>query len=182
MGDSNKVSARTFTDVVSSDGGGNKMWENCVFIVLIGSRVQCAPLSIEDANMTAFFFSPPLSLTRSPLWSRGPARYLMEKYWIWCVVETVHNPVKSFRKDFSKGVWVFTQQHCLPLIFFMSRSATPQKHVANPLWHFEVVCWSNAVCAESPQLCFLLCCIGKQMTCCPFHVLHISVIAAKPCS
>lgn len=62
MGDSNKVSARTFTDVVSSDGGGNKMWENCVFIVLIGSRVQCAPLSIEDANMTAFFFlSPSLS-------------------------------------------------------------------------------------------------------------------------
>lgn len=65
------------------------------FISLIESHIQRAPLSIEDANMTAFF---------SPLWSRGPARYLMEKYWIWCVVETVHNPVKSFREDFSKGV------------------------------------------------------------------------------
>lgn len=39
-----------------------------------------------------------------PLWSRGPARYLMEKYWIWCVAETVHSPVKSFWEDISKGV------------------------------------------------------------------------------
>lgn len=44
--------------------------------------------------MTAFF---------PPTWSRDPARYLMEKYWLWCVVETVHNPGKSFREDFRRA-------------------------------------------------------------------------------
>lgn len=39
--------------------------------------------------MTAFFLS-----------SRDQARYLMEKYWIWCVVETVDKLVKSFREGF----------------------------------------------------------------------------------
>lgn len=53
--------------------------------------------------MTAVFFSPPRS--------RGPARYLMEKYWIWCVVAIVHKPVKSFGEGFWKAVVTFTQQH-----------------------------------------------------------------------
>lgn len=67
---------------------------SCIF--LFERHIFSAPLSMEDANMTAFFFPP--------LWSRGPARYLMEKYWIWCVAETVHSPVKSFWEDISKGV------------------------------------------------------------------------------
>lgn len=62
--------------------------------------------------MTAFF---------PPLWSRGPARYLMEKYWIWCVAETVHNPVKSFRQDFSKGVLSVYPVTLSATHFFMCR-------------------------------------------------------------
>lgn len=68
----------------------------------------------------SFFFSS------SPLWSRGPARYLMEKYWIWCVAETVHKPVKSFRG----GVWDFTQQHCPPLVSLRLWEAPRKTHTS----------------------------------------------------
>lgn len=79
---------------VSSSRTVNAETLSCIF--LFERHIFNAPLSMEDANVTAFFFPP--------LWSRGPARYLMEKYWIWCVAETVHSPVKSFWEDISKGV------------------------------------------------------------------------------
>lgn len=71
-----------------------------------------APLSIEDANMTAFF---------PPTWSRDPARYLMEKYWLWCVVETVHNPGKSFREDFRRASELLPS-NTAPTLFFVRLS------------------------------------------------------------
>lgn len=78
------------------------------FFLLTARRICCALLSIEDANMTAFF--PP---TRS----RDPARYLMEKYWLWCVVQTVHNPGKSFREDFRRAFEPLPSNTALPLFF-----------------------------------------------------------------
>lgn len=57
--------------------------------------IQCTAVNGGCKHDSVFF---------PPLWSRGPARYLMEKYWIWCVAETVHSPVKSFWEDISKGV------------------------------------------------------------------------------
>lgn len=71
-------------------------------------RIYRAPLSIEDANMTAFF---------PPTWSRDPARYLMEKYWLWCVVEPVHNPGKSFREDFRRAFELLPSNTALTLFF-----------------------------------------------------------------
>lgn len=88
---------------------------NCTIVVLffffslIVRRICRALLSIEDANMTA---SPP-----HPTWSRDPARYLMEKYWLWCVVETVHNPGKSFREDFRRAFEPLPSNTALPLFF-----------------------------------------------------------------
>lgn len=87
---------------------------NCTTIVffslflLTARRICCALLSIEDANMTAFF---------PPTWSRDPARYLMEKYWLWCVVQTVHNPGKSFREDFRRAFEPLPSNTALPLFF-----------------------------------------------------------------
>lgn len=98
MGNATKVNGGHYVYIyiysVSSSRTVNAETLSCIF--LFERHIFNAPLSMEDANVTAFF-SP-------PLWSRGPARYLMEKYWIWCVAETVHSPVKSFWEDISKGV------------------------------------------------------------------------------
>ena len=110
---------------------------------------------------------PPPLPPSSPLWSRGPARYLMEKYWIWCVVETVHSPGKSFTEDFSKGVWVPTQQHCPPLI------STCLFHPHNMHRSFKILCciWSKL---GVHNICFWSACwmwIGLKMSFNPENIL-----------
>lgn len=154
MGNSDSVNGGCFKYTMSGAAEPRNV-TIAVHIWLIERHIQSALLSIEDANMTAFFFS-------SPLWSRGPARYLMEKYWIWCVVETVHNPVKSFREDFSKGVWVLTQQHCLP--FLSLCLCDPHKHgqVIYVIWSsFAAYCTTSNFCLFVLHVGFY---IGEQMS------------------
>lgn len=87
---------------------GRELCHHSLFLLLTVRPIRCALLSIGDANMTAFF---------PPAWSRDPARYLMEKYWLWCVAETVHNPEKSFREDFRRAFEPLPSNTALLLFF-----------------------------------------------------------------
>lgn len=72
----------------------------------------------------------------------------MEKYWIWCVVETVHNPVKSFREDCR---WAFkTLPSNTAYLSFLNGFAT-YRHTYRLFMFFEVLwCW-NGIYEKSPN-------------------------------
>ena len=115
------------------------------FCLLIGSRARCARPPIEDANMTAFlfflflfFFSSSFVVTWSRALLDGKILDLV------CSGDSAHASKVMRGGLTAKGVRVFTQQHCLPLIF----PTSPRPFALLSIQVGQK--WPRFVCGKSP--------------------------------